>query len=78
MKKKQARYRSPILIALFPLIVMGIGLLLCNSSRGFNPKKISSALTYDEAWGVPPLNQEEVDRLIKNVFFTIFLLSWFW
>lgn len=53
---------------LFPLIVLGIGLIFCCSSQGFNVEKISSKLPYDESWGVPPLTQDEITCFVNHVF----------
>lgn len=68
MKEASSRYRMLLSIIAFPLLVMGIGFLFFCRSQGFNVEKISSKLTYNEAWGVPPLNPEETDCFVKNVF----------
>lgn len=52
---------------LFPMI-LGIGLTFFFRCQGFNVKKISSKLTYNEMWGFPPLNQKEINWFVTNVF----------
>lgn len=68
MKKKRKSYKLLFLVVLFPLLLMGAGFMLCCRTQGFNVEKISSKLTYNEAWGIPPLNQEEASCFVENVF----------
>lgn len=68
MKKKQKSSKSLFLVMMFPLVILGIGLAFCCRTQGFNIEKISSKLTYNEMWGVPPLNQEEIQCFVTNVF----------
>ena len=68
MEKQRKSFKFLFLVVLFPLILMGIGLIFCCRSQGFNVEKISSKLTYNEAWGVPPLNQEEASFFAENIF----------
>lgn len=68
MQKKRKTHKILFLLILSPLILMGIGFLFCCCSQGFNVEKISSKLTYNEAWGVPPLNQEEAGCFVEHVF----------
>ncbi len=68
MRKKQKGNKFLLLLTLFPLIILGGGLAFCWHSKGFNIEKISSKLTYNEMWGIPPLNQEEISSFVTNVF----------
>ncbi len=68
MKEKQKSNKSLFLVILFPLVILGIGLTYCCRWQGFNVEKISSKLTYNEMWSVPPLNQEEIHYFVTNVF----------
>jgi hypothetical protein len=68
MQKKRTSYKPLILVVFFPLVLMGVGFAFCCRSQGFNLEKISSKLTYNELWGVPPMNQGEVSSFVRNVF----------
>src|SRR4029079_17540498 len=59
----------PILfiITLFPLLLLGVGLYLCSYRRGFTVEKISSKLSFNEAWEIHPLSLEARDHLLHTV-----------
>ena len=67
-KKKYNAQRSFFFLVFAPLFLMGLGLFFFLRNPGFNIQKISSKLTYNEAWGIPPLNQDEAKCLVDHVF----------
>jgi hypothetical protein len=68
MKKKVKSSKLLFLIIFFPLVVMAVGFSLFCNNPGFNVQKISSKLVYNDNWGTPPLNADEVSYFVKNTF----------
>lgn len=67
MKKNQAPIAPFLFAALFPLVLMGVGLTLCYQPV-FSIAKVQSELPYNENWEVDPLTQNQYKNLINNVF----------
>jgi hypothetical protein len=55
-------------IVLFPLILMAGGLYFCTHQQGFSVDKITSRLSYNEAWETPSLSYEQREYLQQQVF----------
>lgn len=68
MEKKRRSFKSLLSVLFFPIVLLGVGLFFCCRSQGFNAERIASKLTHNEKWGIPPLNQEEKECFVKNVF----------
>lgn len=56
-----------MLIAIFPLLLMGGGLFFCCRSTGFSIDKITSRLTYNTIWETEPLSLKQREFLTQNV-----------
>jgi hypothetical protein len=67
MERKKFYLLLLVIVAVFPLGLMGLGLYCCSYERGFSLSKISSKLSYNEMWETPPLSYEEKERLVNQV-----------
>ena len=68
MQKKTKILLQTLSVALFPLLLLAVGLSFCCRHRGFSVDKITSKLFYEEDWEIEPLSQKEQEFLQQDVF----------
>lgn len=68
MEKKVNGLFKLLPLVLFPIILLGIGLLVCSNPHGFTVHKIASPLTYDEQWEIEGLDLDQEHDLIEAAF----------
>ena len=68
MLKKRVNSLFLIVLAMFPLLLMGGGLFFITRSTGFGIDKIVSRLVYNENWEVDALTNKQREVLIQEVF----------
>ncbi len=68
MKKNKYSILFLILLATFPLLLMGGGLFFCCRSSGFSIDKITSRLTYNAVWEIEAITERQRELLVQKVF----------
>ena len=68
MRKRKRNIVYCVLLAVFPLVLMGGGLFFCCRNTGFSIDKISSRLDYNYSWEVEPISDRQREFLIQKVF----------
>ncbi len=68
MKKKKAPIFPLLFFVLFPLVLLGGGLVICYRITGFSTAKIYSELHYNENWETDPLTQSGYKQLVEKIF----------
>lgn len=68
MQKKKRDMIFLMLLAIFPLVLMGGGLFFCCRSTGFSIDKITSRLGYNIIWDIEPTSVKQREFLTQKVF----------
>jgi hypothetical protein len=68
MSKKKGNLVFLILLAAFPLVLMGGGLFFCCRNSGFSIDKITSRLDFNYGREVEPLSKKQREFLTQNIF----------
>jgi hypothetical protein len=67
MKKKKAPIFPLLVFILFPLFLLGGGLVMCYRVTGFSTAKIHSELHFNENWETEPLTQSGYRQLVEKI-----------